>query len=226
MPTKKLKITIIKNGPYHVTGNVPLTEKIITPHGGGYKYLQGKEFPQTEEYLLCRCGHSKNPPYCDGSHINMPFDGTETASREKYARRARRQRGPDLILMDDNRCAFARFCHRDAGDAWELTARSQNPHLREEAIIAASECPAGRLVACDRDGNPIEPVLEPAVEILQDPAQGVSGPIYVKGNIPVESAQGEPYEIRNRLTLCRCGKSRNKPFCDASHVSSRYRDKK
>ncbi|HET8688843.1 MAG TPA: CDGSH iron-sulfur domain-containing protein [Methanosarcina sp.] len=40
----------------------------------------------------------------------------------------------------------------------------------------------------------------------------------MRGGIPIESADGKQYEIRNRVTLCRCGKSRNKPFCDGSHV--------
>ncbi|MHB8164175.1 MAG: CDGSH iron-sulfur domain-containing protein [Methanoregula sp.] len=31
-------------------------------------------------------------------------------------------------------------------------------------------------------------------------------------------ADGKPYTVRNRVTLCRCGKSGNKPFCDGSHV--------
>ncbi|HUS98844.1 MAG TPA: CDGSH iron-sulfur domain-containing protein [Candidatus Thermoplasmatota archaeon] len=46
---------------------------------------------------------------------------------------------------------------------------------------------------------------------------GVSGPIWIRGGIPIESANGSPYIKRNRITLCRCGKSKNKPFCDSSH---------
>jgi hypothetical protein len=128
--------------------------------------------------------------------------------------------------MDDNRCAFARFCHREDGNVWALTDRSDNPNLREEAIIAASECPAGRLVALGRDGDPIEPEYTPSITILQDSANGVSAPIFVKGNIPIESSDGFTYEVRNRVALCRCGKSGNKPFCDATHVSIHYRDNK
>ncbi|UCF09264.1 MAG: CDGSH iron-sulfur domain-containing protein, partial [Thermoplasmata archaeon] len=44
------------------------------------------------------------------------------------------------------------------------------------------------------------------------------GPIWVRGRIPIESADGHIYEIRNRVTLCRCGWSSNKPFCDSSHL--------
>ena len=48
---------------------------------------------------------------------------------------------------------------------------------------------------------------------------GVSGPLFVRGGIKVLDSRGEPYEIRNRVTLCRCGRSSNKPLCDGSHQS-------
>ena len=221
---KKCKIKILKNGPYIVMGNVPLSEKIIVSKGKMNVFKDGRKLPQAEEYALCRCGKSKNAPFCDGSHDKVGFDGTERASREKFEDRAELLEGPDLDLLDDNRCAFARFCHREDGKVWELTENSNNPKYREEAIIAASECPAGRLVAYDKTGKALEPEYEPSIEILQDPEKEASGPIFVKGNIPIESSEGYTYEIRNRVTLCRCGKSRNRPFCDATHISINYID--
>jgi hypothetical protein len=71
----------------------------------------------------------------------------------------------------------------------------------------------------------IEAVLEQSISILQDPQGGVRGPIWVKGGIPIESSDGEVYEIRNRVTLCRCGNSKNKPFCDAAHVTTDFVNK-
>lgn len=222
---KNLKIRIVKDGPYIVSGNVPLSEKIITPKGHGYIYKDGRIFTNPDDYALCRCGRSKNAPYCDGSHERNGFIGTESASRLPYTSRARTFTGPGIDLMDDDRCAFARFCHGEHGDAWTLVKYSDDPRYRQELIKAASECPSGRLVAVEEDGTMIEPEYEPAVEILQDPQNGVSGPLSVKGNIPIESEDGAVYEIRNRATLCRCGKSRNKPFCDATHVTVKYIDK-
>ncbi len=132
--------------------------------------------------------------------------------------------GPKLDLLDDRRCAFARFCHRDAGNVWDLVDRSDDAVYYEEAIKAATDCPAGRLVVEDKQGHAIEPDFSPSIEVLQDPERGVSGPLYVKGYVPLQSADGSMYEPRNRITLCRCGLSRNKPFCDATHVSYQYRD--
>ncbi len=221
----KFKIKIVKNGPYLVVGGAPLTETVITPKGDGYVLKPGRELPQGETYALCRCGRSQNAPFCDGAHAAAGFRGDETADRTAYRLRAKRLKGPGVDLLDDGRCAFARFCHRESGDVWELTLNSSTEEIRNEAIRAAAECPAGRLTAMDKDGTVHEPEYQPAIEIMQDPQSGVSAGIFVKGGIPVESADGATYEVRSRVVLCRCGKSRNKPFCDAAHVTVKYLDK-
>ena len=223
---KTVRIKIIRNGPYLVSGNVPLSRKDIAPKGHGYEYRHVENFPPAEEYALCRCGHSNNAPFCDGSHEQVGFAGQERASRRDYAERAILIEGPELDLKDDNRCAYARFCHRNAGTAWDLVRRSDDPDDKKEAILAAVECPSGRLTAYEKGGNPIELEFAPSIEILNDRALRVSGPLYVKGNIPIESADGTCYEVRNRVTLCRCGHSSNKPFCDATHVTIKYKEQK
>jgi len=221
------KIAIIKDGPYIVTGNIPLTEKIIKPKGLGYVYEEGRVFSHGETYSLCRCGKTSTPPFCDGTHSHIDFEGEETASAKKFADRLISiTEGPTLDLLDDGRCALARFCHRKDGVVWNLVKNSDDPKIREEAILAAVECPAGRLEVREKDGTIIEPYLEQEIVILQDPEKGCSGPLYIMGGIPIESADGFIYEIRNRVTLCRCGHSYNVPFCDAQHIRRNYSDKK
>jgi hypothetical protein len=86
-------------------------------------------------------------------------------------------------------------------------------------------CPAGRLVAWDRETNvALEPTFEPSIGLVEDPSRGLAGPLWVRGGIPIVSADGEDYEIRNRVTLCRCGASGNKPFCDGNHVKIGFTD--
>lgn len=222
---KGVKIKIVKNGPYIVTGDIPLSEKIITPKDDRYIYEDGKKFERQKMYALCRCGESKNHPYCDGSHENAGFDGTEVASMESYDKRARIFEGPGIDLMDDGRCAVARFCHEKHGSVWQLVKKSDNEECKKEAIRGAVNCPTGRLVAVEKNGKRIEPEYEPSIEILQDSEKGVSGPFYVKGNVPIVSSDGEAYEIRNRVGLCRCGHSKDTPFCDGSHIKIDFNDK-
>lgn len=223
--SKGYKIKIMKDGPYLVTGGIPLSEKIITPVGKAYVYTEGRKLAQAETYLLCRCGKSSNHPFCDGAHIAAGFIGDETATNDDYDDRADLIEGPELGLLDDDRCAYARFCHTERGTTWRLTLKSDDPDAKAEAIKSASDCPNGRLVALDKNGSAFEHQYEPSIDVIQDPEYNVSGGLFVKGHIPIESSTGELYETRNRATLCRCGKSRNTPYCDASHVPYKFRDR-
>jgi len=216
-----MKITVSKNGPYIVTGSVPLrTMEICNDAEGNCRtWKTVHEFPLQEQYALCRCGHSKNKPFCDGTHAKIHFDGTETAGNEAYLRHPDSIEGEELRLEDvGNLCVHARFCMR-AGGIWNLTRNSGIPEARDTAIEEACNCPSGRLVVRDRkSGRAIEPELEKSIVLIEYPARHEHGPLWVRGGIPVVSADGKSYEVRNRVTLCRCGKSGNKPFCDGSHI--------
>jgi CDGSH-type Zn-finger protein len=221
------KITITENGPYLVEGDVPLASQHIVTNdeGESLEWREGDAFPHTAKYALCRCGSSTNKPFCDGSHRRVGFDGTETASREPFAAQAGRIDGPSMVLEDaEALCAGARFCDPH-GKVWNLVERSNEPRAAKLVVHEAGSCPAGRLVARDRaTGDALEPRLPQSLGLVQDTAQEVSGPIWVRGGIPVIGADGTSYEVRNRVALCRCGASRNKPFCDGSHVSVGFRD--
>ena len=218
--SSKQRIRVSKDGPYIVSGRLPLMEQTIGTDNEGTpdKWLPGKKYAEQEKCGLCRCGESKKKPFCDGTHTKIKFDGTEAAGQESYFHEAKQIDGPALKLTDiEILCASARFCHR-AGGIWNLIPQSGSSEFRRIAIEEAADCPSGRLITCDKDtGKPIEPKLEPSIVFVEDPQMGVSGPIWVRGGIPIESAEGRTYEIRNRVTLCRCGKSTNKPFCDSSH---------
>lgn len=216
----KHKVKVMKDGPYLVSRGVPLSEQNICVDTDGqcHGWKEGKRYPVQESYALCRCGQSKNKPYCDGSHQQVKFEGTETASHEPYLEQAGIIDGPGINLSDvQGLCATARFCHR-AGGTWKLTQQSNDPEAKQKAIEEACDCPSGRLVAWDKEGKAIEPDFEPSIGLVEDTQAGEKGPIWVRGGIPIESAEGKTYEVRNRVTLCRCGKSSNKPFCDGSHL--------
>ena len=93
------RIKITEHGPYVVTGNVPLSEESIVSdrHGTPVGYRETKRYPQKQTYALCRCGQSKNMPYCDGMHAKTGFDGCETADRAPFSEQAEVYEGPGLI---------------------------------------------------------------------------------------------------------------------------------
>ncbi|HRY76829.1 MAG TPA: CDGSH iron-sulfur domain-containing protein [Candidatus Paceibacterota bacterium] len=228
MENKRGKIKITKNGPYLISGALALSKEIIISdkNGDSIGYENGQKYDCPAEYALCRCGASKNKPFCDGSHERFVFDGTETASKEDYSRQCEKINGPELELDDlPELCALARFCHDQRSDVWNNTEGSDDPKAKNEAIRQACLCPSGRLVARDKNsGDPIEPKLNQEIGLIEDPEKGVSGPIRLKGGVELEGVNGEKYETRNRMTLCRCGKSRNKPYCDGTHIGSRFND--
>lgn len=215
------KIKIIKNGPYLVSGNIPLTESIISSDKNEYYYKEGKIFEQKETYKLCRCGKSKTMPFCDGSHVDCKFQGITRAPLSDIKERAVIYENSDFILEDtEELCAFARFCHGKNTDVWSAFEKEDN----DLAIKLACDCPAGRLVIKEKDTQKvIEPKYEESIVILQDPDRDCSGPIWVRGGVEIEDENGNILEKRNRVTLCRCGGSSNKPYCDAYHVDSKFR---
>lgn len=214
------KIQVLKNGPYIVSGRISLFSAIIqcgtndVPTAWNFK--SKIRTPQT--YILCRCGQSKTKPFCDSSHIIANFDGTETSNKTPFKKFAKTIDGPELSLRDaEILCASARFCHR-GGDIWDEIPRSDQSETKQNSIRNACDCPSGRLVVTEKKtGQTVEPTLEKSIGLIEDPNKGVSGPLWIRGGISVFSSDGKPYEVRNRITLCRCGKSQNKPFCDSSH---------
>ena len=221
------KVVVSKNGPYLVTGAVPLAKQTIVADRAGesQSWKEGGALPTQDSYALCRCGRSATKPFCDGTHKKIGFDGTETASREPYREQAQVMQGPALALTDaEALCAFARFCDPN-GKVWNQVERTDDAQVRSEFLRQVNHCPSGRLVAWDRrSGEPIEPPLPVSIGLIEDPAEGVNGPLWLRGGIPVVAADGFAYEIRNRVTLCRCGASRNKPFCDGSHAAIKFSD--
>ena len=215
-----MNVKVTKDGPYKINGRIPLQEYIIITDSNGTatQWKVGKTFDLRDKYSLCRCGQSSNKPLCDGTHLKISFDGSETANEETYLETPEKIDGPKLRLNDiEKLCASARFCHREGG-IWNLVSESENPEKKQIAIQESCDCPSGRLVLLDRETcKLIEPYFKKSIGLIEDPMMGVSGPIWIRGGVVVESADGKTYKVRNRVTLCRCGKSKNKPFCDSSH---------
>lgn len=221
-----MNIRVLRDGPYSIAGGIPLLRvQIVTnDEGESVAYREIERIDAGPRYQLCRCGKSKSKPFCDGTHTVEGFDGTETAEHDGYIETAACIDGPSLKLRDARKlCAEARYCDRFGG-LWNLVKTAETPEERDRVEAMAELCPSGRYTICDPDDTQHEPEFEPSIALIEDPALGVSGPIWVRGRIPIRAADGDYYEVRNRMTLCRCGRSGNKPFCDGSHIASGFRD--
>lgn len=216
---QEIYVKVTKNGPYFLYGVCGIScETILNDSDGiGVEYQKDGFFEaKTSPVSLCRCGCSNNAPFCDGSHFAINFDGTETASFEPILDGAKIYEGPNLTLFDNEKfCAFARFCDAN-GTIWSLVFKDDETSTKE-VIKEANLCPAGRLLVFDKEGRLLEDNLPQSVALLEDGGLKISGPLWLRGKTRVESAEGKSYELRSKQTLCRCGNSQNKPFCDCMH---------
>jgi CDGSH-type Zn-finger protein len=219
------KIIIVQpDGPYLVRGGIPLFEKVqvVTEHGEPITWNKVRTYPTGPSYILCRCGKSKTMPFCDGTHRQGGFDGRETADEGPTAERQQTFPGGVQIYVrhDDYLCMESGFCGTRWSTLEQLMLRSEDTDVRSQVIAMVERCPSGSLVYGLQGGDEdIEPDLPQAIAFTTDIlSEGpVRGAYWVTGGIPIRRADGRLMEIRNRVTLCSCGRSRKKPLCDGTH---------
>ena len=213
-------ITVVKDGPYLVEGGVPLSRKSIvySEWHEPMTWRTDADLGARPRYRLCRCGESKHKPFCDSTHTRVGFDGTETAPTTPSEERRERAEATHITVTDERGlCTRAGFCGNRVTNVWNLLEQAEDSRARFEIIQRVERCPSGRL-AYELEGTAIEPHLPKAVAVRKD------GPYWVTGGIAVTRADGAPVETRNRVELCRCGQSSNKPFCDGTHFAIKFKD--
>jgi CDGSH-type Zn-finger protein len=222
MPEPEIRIE--EDGPYQVVGPLPIsrTRTVKTEFGEPVDYAPFERLEAGESYRLCRCGKSANKPFCDDSHLEDPrIDVKERADHGPREERADvfQNTGDGAIISDDlSLCSKAGYCKDRFTGVWQMLG-STDPEVRERMQRMVDLCPSGRLAwAKSEDAPEHEPEYEPEIGVFRN------GPLFVRGGVRVVGADGQPYEVRNRQTLCRCGHSQNKPFCDGSHKIVGFRD--
>jgi CDGSH-type Zn-finger protein len=215
-------VEVTPGGPYHVTGGIPLfrVRKIAGPKKGSFTEWEKYEQISTEgEYWLCRCGHSTDKPFCTGMHEKVGFDGTETAQTDVYGDRAESLGGTKMAVSDDRGiCAHAAFCSNEITNVWKAAKLTDDDQAMAETVVKMiNNCPSGALTF-QMEGKDVEPSLEREIWIQEDAS------ILLRGGITVKRADGQPIETRNRMALCRCGQSKNKPLCDGTHAEVDFTD--
>lgn len=218
------KILVTADGPYAVSGAVPLVLKsaVVSECGEPLTWRKDGRLEAGERYLLCRCGQSARSPFCDGAHGEAEFDGTETADLRVTAERQQVYPGGTRIVVkhDDSLCMHAGFCANRATHIKGLVSETVDPNVRSQVIAMIERCPSGSLTYSLGPGQPDnEPDLPEQVAVVTETVAGrsIDGPLWVTGGISIECSDGAPLETRNRVTLCRCGRSKTKPLCDGTH---------
>jgi len=197
-------IEIQANGPYVVTGSVPLV-RIARDRDepSGWRVVETLE--AGDEYWLCRCGGSTEKPFCADVHLTNDFDGTEMAPADSYQDRAKELGGG--VLDDRSICGHASFCANRVTNVWKAAKHlDEDAELKNTVYEMVRRCPSGALTLA------IDGELDPVTVAIEE-----NGPIHVTGGVAVHRSDGQSFETRNRVLLCRCGNSKNKPLCDGTH---------
>jgi CDGSH-type Zn-finger protein len=216
---KEYRIKVKENKFYQVTGGAPLIHRYPAEsvHGEPLEWdpvgEEEQEIEADDPYFLCRCGHSADKPFCDSSHRTVGFAGELTADRRPDAERRLTYHGTGVTMTDDESlCMDAGFCGTRFTKVWQMIEKTDDPEIRARLTRMVANCPSGRLeYSLEEGGEPVEPEYIPSIALVPD------GPLWVRGGIPIEASDGFVYETRNRVTLCRCGESKNMPFCDGTH---------
>jgi len=218
------KIVVFPNGPYLVQGGIPLVRKIqvVSEFGEPLAWKTEGRIETGENYSLCRCGKSTTYPFCDKTHCSVHFDGTEMA--DTHTNRERRVTYPEgkniSVSYDSYLCMSSGFCRNRLRGIEEMLPETDDSEVRELVMTMIERCPSGTYTYSIQPNEPdIEPdyPLQIAVVTEITSAGPIRGPFWVTGNIPIERSDGQPFETRNRVTLCSCGQSQIKPLCDGIH---------
>lgn len=127
------------------------------------------------------------------------------------------------VTWDRRLCIHVGECGRAKGDLF-VAGRDPwcDPDFAQQDDVAdvVARCPTGALAVRNHDGSQ---QTEPApddneVHVAND------GPLYVSGDLVVDGASADMHSVSRRAALCRCGESKNKPFCDNSHRDVDFQD--
>ncbi|MFI6184114.1 ferritin-like domain-containing protein [Nonomuraea sp. NPDC051191] len=215
------RIVVLRDGPYVVYGRVPLRRKrkiVSAEQKNALTWRTGEPLETEETYALCRCGRSGAKPFCDGTHAVIGFDGTEAAPMRPYQELQHVHDGVGISAQRVGElCVHAAFCIGRTRPIARMLDDTADSDVRSDVMGRIDHCPSGSYsYALERGGETIEADLPRAVSVLEE-EDGLAGALWVTGGIPVTRSDGLPLETRNRMTLCRCGHSGNKPLCDGTH---------
>lgn len=199
-----------KNGPYLVKNLQSLT------NSKGADLLPAKEI-----IALCRCGNSNNKPFCDGTHSKIGFSGDVDDPRAGTWR----DYVGNKITIHDNRhlCAHAGKCTDGLSSVWRMGEQpwiDPNGADAEKIISVVEQCPSGALSYSVDGEQASRKTGAGGIVVSKD------GPYHVTGGVTLKDPSRNIDDAPARYALCRCGGSKNKPFCDGTHWHIGFKDEK
>jgi CDGSH-type Zn-finger protein len=210
----KPKLACLPNGPYYLLHD-------MTPAAvPNLRRQNGDACASVRGIALCRCGGSKNKPFCDGTHSTNGFRSTRLTDGSLDRRTSYRGK---RITVHDNRgiCSHAGHCTDSLESVFRMRTEpwiDPDGAAVEEIMATIRKCPSGALSYTIDGVEQRDQEREPLVTVTND------GPYAITGGIELQGVAFGDGASREHYTLCRCGGSKNKPFCDGTHWSIGFRD--
>ena len=196
------------NGPYIVTKLKRMTN------------AKGEVLRTRPQLALCRCGGSSLKPYCDGTHARIGFDSAK--SPERTPDKQDRYEAEGITVLDNRgTCCHFGNCtdhlpsvfHVKGDPFVDPSGASPN-----EIIDIVRACPSGAL------GYVVDGKAYEGEDREQSIFVSHNGPYYVRGGVALEKTERNEGALAEHYALCRCGHSKNKPFCDGTHWYVGFKD--
>jgi len=205
-------IQCVPDGPYLLTNVETVTD------------WRGVSLDSLPQAALCRCGASQLKPWCDGSHSVVGF--SDAKAPDRVPDRLDTYEGQHLTVTDNRGiCAHSGFCTDRAPTAFRTGSEpfvAPSGARADEIMRAARECPSGALGYAPAGHDPAgfsDQTREPKIEVTLD------GPYRVTGGIELlDGGARNAGASLEHFSLCRCGKSQNKPFCSGMHWYADFHD--
>ena len=222
----KPKILPLPNGPYYLIND--MEPKVVE----NLKNFKGEPLSTTVGIALCRCGKSNRKPFCDGTHSIIGFSSqnvnlNENDTNKLTIKNKRRDYVGKEITIHDNRkiCSHAKECVNNLPSVFKLGSKpwiDSDGSKMQDIINTVRKCPSGAL-SYSIDGieyRDPKQQRDPILTVLKN------GPYYITGGIDLigENIEFGEGASKEHYTLCRCGASENKPFCDGTHRTINFKD--
>ncbi len=205
-----VKISLRPNGPI-----------ILDAEGEHFPVLRsatGEDMPLTKKAFLCRCGESRNKPFCDGSHAVAGFNDENRCTRDALL-----DAEAPGITVHFNRaiCSGAGECVRNLPSVFLSGVKDwirPDQATVDEVVATVRRCPSGALTYTVDGKTVTSAETEVSVRVV------ANGPYEITGPVEFDPPRWSTNASRTRFTLCRCGKTSNAPFCDYSHGEQGWQD--
>ncbi len=191
-----------------------------------FKNSKGRDMKKQATMYLCRCGGSSNKPFCDGTHIKNGFVGDKNPDR--VANKVDVYSGNHITIYDNRGiCAHRGYCSEELPGVFGSDEPWINPDGAsvEEIIRICQRCPSGALTYALPGGERQLDVEEHHAGLKLSPRRfDYDGPYDITGAVIFEDDDDNQPESTEHYTLCRCGASKNKPFCSGEHWHVKFID--